>query len=190
MAASLSLAASSLAGFDYEAALVRCARGEQRALKEIYDQEASRLLGVALRIVRRREVANEVVHDAFLQIWQKASTFDSARGSGRGWIYTVVRHRALNYIRDDTRETELDTEAIEQIPDTADDPLASLERVSSEHAIRRCLESLDDSKRTSVMLAFVDGYTHEQVAERLATPLGTVKSWIRRGLAALKACLE
>lgn len=190
MAPSLTLAAPAADAFDYDAALTRCARGDQRALKQIYDQEAARLLGVALRIVRRREIANEVVHDAFLQIWQKASTFDAARGSGRGWIYTVVRHRALNHLRDDTRETELDSEAIEQIPDSADDPLQSLERLSSEHAIRRCLESLDETKRTSVMLAFVDGYTHEQVAQRLSTPLGTVKSWIRRGLAALKACLE
>jgi RNA polymerase sigma-70 factor (ECF subfamily) len=176
-------------GFDYEAALAACARGDRQALKRIYDVEARRLVGVALRIVRRRELANEVVHDAFLQIWQKAGTFDPSLGSGRGWIYTVVRHRALSSIRNAARELQPENGALEAIADCAEDPLTALARISNESALRRCLEALDDAKRTSIMLAFIDGYSHQQVAERLSTPLGTVKAWIRRGLLALKECL-
>ena len=85
--------------FDYEAALQACARGDQYALRAIYERERRWLMAVALRITRRREVAEEVLHDAFLQIWDKAGTFDAALGSARGWIYTVVRHRALNFAR-------------------------------------------------------------------------------------------
>ena len=77
--------------FDYDAALHACARGDQHALQRIYMQDSKRLLGVALRIVRQRHLAEDVVHDAFVSIWNKAASFDATRGEGRGWIYSVVR---------------------------------------------------------------------------------------------------
>ena len=83
------------ADFDYEAQLGACARGEHAALRRLYERDARWLMGVALRIVRRRELADEVLHDAFLRIWQKSSTYSVKLGSARGWIYSVVRHRAL-----------------------------------------------------------------------------------------------
>jgi RNA polymerase sigma-70 factor (ECF subfamily) len=129
------------------------------------------------------------VHDAFLQIWQKAATFDPARGSARGWIYTVVRHRALNMLRDASRELLSDEWQFEELPDSAADPLSYLSRMSDATALSRCLERLDVSKRTSILLAYVDGYTHQQIAARLNAPLGTVKAWIRRGLLSLRECL-
>jgi RNA polymerase sigma-70 factor (ECF subfamily) len=174
--------------FDYESALMACARGDERQLQRIYEQEAGRLLGVAYRILRRRDLADDAVHDAFLQIWQKASTFDPARGSGRGWIYTVVRHRALNILRDMSRET-LTGEQFNDLPAHDGDPLSYLSRLSEAASLSHCLERLDTSKRTSILLAFVDGYTHQQIAARLNAPLGTVKAWIRRGLLSLKDCL-
>ncbi|MGH8727864.1 MAG: sigma-70 family RNA polymerase sigma factor [Burkholderiales bacterium] len=175
--------------FDYESALMACARGDQRELQKIYEREASRLLGVAYRILRRRDLADEAVHDAFLQIWQKAATFDPARGSGRGWIYTVVRHRALNMLRDLSRETLSDGEHFDDVADAESDPLDYLSRMSDATSLTHCLERLDEPKRTSILLAFVDGYTHQEIAARLNAPLGTVKAWIRRGLLSLKECL-
>jgi len=175
--------------FDYESALRACARDERIALRQIYEHEASRLIGVAYRIVRRREIANEVVHDAFLQLWQGADTFDPRRGSARGWIFSVVRHRALNTLRKSSRETPVDEAMLEQTPDEAAGPLENLARLNDARALHHCLSQLDAQKRDSILLAYVDGYSHSQIAARLNAPLGTVKAWIRRGLLALRECL-
>jgi len=175
--------------FDYEAALVACARGDRRALEALYTEEARQLVGVAQRIVRRRDLANDVVHDAFVQIWNRAATFDPRRGSGRAWIYAVVRHRALNMVRDERFETGLDETALAETPDPAEPVPDLLVRMAEHEALRRCLEALDEQRRTCILLAYTDGLSHTQIAERLRAPLGTVKAWIRRGLLSLRDCL-
>jgi RNA polymerase sigma-70 factor, ECF subfamily len=177
--------------FDHEAALAGCARRDRWALKGIYDAEARQLLGVALRIVRRRDFAEEVVHDAFIRIWTRASTFDASRGSARGWIYMIVRHLAINKLREGARESPIDEEWLESQPgDAGADPYAALARRSNARALHRCLEALDEPKRRAIMLAFVDGFTHEEISRRLGAPLGTVKAWVRRGLLSLRECLS
>lgn len=177
--------------FDYEAAVEACARGECPALRSLYEREARWLLAVAQRIVRDRELARDIVQDAFVQIWQRAATFRRDLGSGRGWIYTVVRHRALDVARSAGRETAAGDD-IDALADAAasqhagTDIAASLDGAS----LQRCLDALDATKRDCIVLAFVEGYTQDQIAQRLATPIGTVKSWIRRGLLSLKECLS
>jgi RNA polymerase sigma-70 factor (ECF subfamily) len=178
------------ADFDYEAQILGCARGEQVALRRLYDQEAGQLLGVALRIVRRREVADEVLHDAFLSIWQKSATYSPALGSGRGWILTIVRNRALDVARQSGREISSSENTIEDIPSDGLGPLEALSRNRDVSALCRCLECMDEQKRACILLAYLDGYSHQQIADRLACPLGTVKTWTRRGLIGLKACLS
>lgn len=178
--------------FDYEAALLACARGEKFALRAIYERESRWLMGVALRIVREKQAAEDVLQDAFLQIWNRAASFDPKLGSGRGWIYTVVRHRALNEIRNSGREVAVDDEALYAMADaqqTAFSPPDSGSDADPE-SIERCLQGLDEQKRRCILFAFVDGYTHDQIAKRLGSPLGTVKSAIRRGLLSLKECLS
>jgi RNA polymerase sigma-70 factor (ECF subfamily) len=177
--------------FDHAAALAGCARGERAALRALYEQEARWLLGVAYRIVRRREVAHDVVHDAFIQIWEKSYTFDTARGSARGWIYSVVRHRALTVVRDSKYETLVDNAVIDSLlADTADSSFETLLRAPDTRALARCLTELDASKRSCILLAYLDGLSHQQIATKLQTPLGTVKAWIQRGLIALRECLS
>ena len=170
--------------FDYESALEACARGERFALRAIYDRESRWLLGVVLRIVRNRETAQDVLQDAFVLIWQRADRFQRALGSGRGWIYTVVRHRALDEARRVVREVAVgdDLEALaDRVPTPDAEPIDGLER---------CLAALDAKKRACVIEAFVEGRTHEEIATRLAAPLGSVKTWIRRGLISLRECLS
>ena len=176
------------ASFDYEAALVACARGDRSALRSVYEQEAGRLLGVALRILRRRDLANDAVHDAFVQIWEKSASFDPARGAGRAWIFSVVRHRALNMLHDQAREGPIDEAMLAEIPDSAADPAHSVSLLCEGESLKHCLQALEPSQRTSILLAYVDGYSHAQVAQRLNAPLATVKSWIRRGLLDLREC--
>ena len=174
--------------FDYEAAVLACARGERFALRALYERESRWLLGVAMRIVRDRERAEDVVHDAFLQLWQHAASYQPSLGSARGWLYTIVRHRALKEVRHSGRMPAVDPTdlaALSEQQQAAEPDARGLDGDSLE----RCLQRLDDARRACVMHAFVDGYTHEQIAERLGTPLGTVKSWIRRSLASLKECM-
>ncbi len=180
--------------FDHAAALAACARGERWALRALYEHEASRLLGVALRIVRDRGRAEDVLHDAFVSVWTRASSFDAARGSARGWIHSIVRHRALDVVRAGAREVGADEEALEamdtQASMAAADAVASaLELRASLGRLEHCLEALEPSRRACIVLAYVDGCSHGEISARLSTPLGTVKAWIRRGLAALRECL-
>ncbi len=175
--------------FDYESALQSCARGDRYALRAIYERERRWLMAVALRMVRRREVAEEVLNDAFLQIWSKAGTYNPALGSARGWIYTVVRHRALNVLRSAQSTPERDDEHFEELLE-AQVAWQGEDHSADHRALAQCLERLDKQSRQSILLGFFDGYSHEEVAARMGAPLGTVKSWIRRGLLALKACLS
>ncbi|RJF96493.1 sigma-70 family RNA polymerase sigma factor [Noviherbaspirillum cavernae] len=176
--------------FDYEAQLFACARGEQAALRRLYDHESRWLLGVALRIVHRRELADEVLHEAFLQIWQKSATYNPALGSARGWIYSVVHHQAINVIRAQRSEASESDIDLENLPDNRPGLLEAYSKVREAGALHRCLELLDEQKRACILLAYVDGYSQSQIARHLACPLGTVKAWTRRGLMALKECLS
>jgi RNA polymerase sigma-70 factor (ECF subfamily) len=169
--------------FDYEARLAACARGERSALRDLYVQEGPRLLGVAKRLVRDTALAEDIVHEAFIKIWNGAAGFDPARGSARGWMFSVTRHLALNLLRDQSRETSLGAEH-----ETAAD-VDAFEAQAHSARINRCLEQLDPQRRRCIVHAYVDGYSHAQIATRLDTPLGTVKAWIKRSLNALRECM-
>lgn len=167
-------------------ALLSCAKGERQALRAIFDSEAPRLLAMARRILRRRDLAEEAVQETFVRIWTKAESFAPERGSARGWIYAIARNQALNMLRDAGREIpEGEIEAIDEAA------LASTPEALGERSrLRECLEALDAPKRRSVLLAHLYGFTHGEIAGRLGVPLGTAKSWVRRGLAALRECLS
>ena len=181
--------------FDHDAALQACARGDQDALRRLYERESRYLLGVALRIVRDRATAEDVLHDAFVTIWRRASSFDAARGAGRGWLFSVVRHAALNRVRDTARETVLDEPAAAHL-DAQAAMSAWQERGDAmlhQAALGRlgpCLEGLEPARRACVLHAYVDGYTHSEIAAQVQAPLGTVKAWIQRGLRALRECMQ
>ncbi len=179
--------------FDYESALEACARGERFALRALYEREARWLLSVVRRIVRDPDMAHDVLQEAFLLVWQRAASYQRALGSARGWIYTVVRHRALDEARRHRPELAMgdDLDAVVEQHGFQASVAAELDQAHPRaEAIERCMAELDETKRTCIAYAFVEGYTHDQIAERMAKPVGSVKSWIRRGLLALKACMS
>ena len=177
------------AGVDLAEALRRCARGERAALRAIYDAEAPRMLGVALRILRRPSLAEEAVHDAFLQVWQRAATFDPGRGAAETWLYAVLRHRALNILRGETRTDLVEDFEPMGLASEEESPEDVISRLSEAGALRRCLDRLEPGRRNAVVLAYMNGFSHGELAARVGVPLGTMKSWLRRSLLALRECL-
>lgn len=165
------------------------AQGKVEAFRRLYDIEASRMLGISIRILKRRALAEEAVHDAFLNIWNHAASYEPRLGSPRAWIHTIVRNRALNILRGEAR-TEL-TDEIESFDGASDieTPEQAAERLSDADALKHCLKGLDETPRKAVLLAYVQGLSHGEIAARLGVPLGTIKSRIRRSLIALKECL-
>jgi len=167
------------------AAIARCAAGERAALRVIYDIEAPRMVGVARRMLRRQDLAEEAVQDTFMRLWRSARTYDPAKGGARSWLYAILRNCALTVLRDESRYSADEDIAEEAAPMTEN----ALARLPENSALRRCLERLDAKRRAVVVLAYVHGLSHGELAGKLGVPLGTVKSWVRRSLISLQECM-
>jgi RNA polymerase sigma-70 factor, ECF subfamily len=167
--------------------LLRCADRDREAFRALYDRWGSRLHGIALRITRQTALAADATHDAFVQVWQQAHRFDPSRGSAEAFLISLVRYRALDIVRRSARE--IHGLKPDERPDDAPDALAQLVVNVEGAALHRCLGLLDPDRRQLVVMAFVDGLSHSELAVKLSIPLGTVKSWIRRSLLSLRECL-
>jgi RNA polymerase sigma-70 factor, ECF subfamily len=175
---------------NYETALIECAAGSQSAVGKIYAREKDQLRAVAHRIVHDGSRAEDVIHDAFAQILRCAKDFDPARGSARGWIYAIVRHTALRMQKNTRRELALEDHTLNAICErqrTVPNPASG---IPDSMTLRTMLDQLEPKRRASLLLAIIDGRTHEEIAEYLRVPVGTVKAWIRRELVAMRRQLE
>jgi len=168
--------------------LARCAAQDRSAFRVLYARWSGKLHGVAMRITHDPALAADATHDAFVQVWQQAARFDEARGEAGSWLVSLARYRALDLLRRRGREV-LGHEPYAEEVDQAPDPLRALLSSAEGSALHRCLETLAAERRQMVVLAFVEGFSHSQLAEKFAMPIGTVKSWIRRSLIGLKECL-
>jgi RNA polymerase sigma-70 factor (ECF subfamily) len=174
---------------DLAAMLARVTSGDRVALRGIYVRHSTRLFGIAMAILRDRTAAADALQDAFLKLWQCAGQFDAARGPAGAWIGAIVRHAALDAARARGREIPTDDPTLGDeavMPDV----LERLDAAAEGARLRACLEQLEAKNREGIVLAFVHGLSHPEIAARLALPLGTVKSWIRRGLLSLRECLS
>jgi len=168
--------------------MARIVRQDQQALGELYEAMAGRVYGLALRITRHVQTAEEVVEDAFWQVWRQAPRFDAARGGAVAWILTIARSRALDALRRSDRAEPLDEEDLAQLP-AGGDPHDLLAAVQREHRLHAALRNLDPLPRQLVALAFFRGLSHDEIASQMSLPLGTVKSHIRRALLRLRESL-
>lgn len=166
------------------------ADGDQRALRELYVSTSAKLFGVCLRICQDRETAEDVLQQVYVKIWDRAGRFDAERGSPITWLCAIARNTAIDWLRANRSATHLPESAAAAVADDA--PLAwqAIEAEQGRARIFQCLDALDERPRRAIHAAFFDGFTYLQLAEAMAVPLGTLKSWVRRGLIQLKGCLE
>jgi RNA polymerase sigma-70 factor (ECF subfamily) len=170
------------------ALLRRCARRDEAALRAIYDAQAARLKGVALRITGSAQMAEDAVHDVFLRLWHDAARFDPARGPASAWLVLLTRFRAMDLARRLGREQPCAT--LPDTPDPAEDALTIAIGQADSRRLHNCLGRLPERARKFILLAFVDGLSHSDIAGVTRMPLGTVKSLIRRTLIELRGCME
>jgi RNA polymerase sigma-70 factor (ECF subfamily) len=167
------------------------ARGDRAAFSALYRATSGRLFAVALTMTRRRDVAEEVLQDAYLRVWHKARLYQRDRGQAIGWLVTIVRRTALDRLRQGQHDP-LGAGVVEhndEVSTGGEADLAEWLRGLGED-VRDCLRRLTANQQRAVLLAFYHGLTHEELADRLGVPLGTAKSWVRRGLERLKTCLD
>ena len=178
------------------ALLARTALGDQRAFAELYALGSAHLYAVAIRIMRDGAIAEEMLQEAFVSVWHHAGTYDAAKSQPLTWLTSIVRNRCLDRLR----RREVDTETLTprdddeapawEPPSEGPTPVELLLAAADARALRGCLDGLEPGPRQAIALAFFRGLSHRELAAHLREPLGTVKSWVRRGLATLRRCLD
>ena len=172
--------------------LARVALFDQQAFAELYRLTSSHLYAVALRILRESGAAEEVLQESYVNIWHHAGSYVAAKSQPLTWLTSIVRNRCL----DQMRRREVDTVTIDDeeqgmmLADDRPSPMDLLLSSADALAVKGCVELLEAGQKQAIALAFYQGLSHSELARHLRQPLGTVKSWVRRGLERLKACLD
>ena len=170
--------------------LSACGRGDRAAFGRLYEATSAKLFGVAIRILRREDWAEEVLQDCYVSIWSHAHRYRPGLSAPMTWMTSIVRNRCLDWRRKPGLEViDEDGSVIDNAPSDNPGPLAELQRSADASALARCLQALEARQRQAIALAFYDGLSHAELASHMRQPLGTVKTWVRRGLLRLKACL-
>ncbi len=173
------------------AALARVAAGDRSALRLVYEDTSAKLFGVCLRILGDNAEAEDVLQDVYLTIWRRAATFDPTRASPITWLVAIARNRSIDRLRAGARTRRM--QPLDDAMEVSDPAPGAREQVeSSQQRLRlmNCLSELEERHATAIRAAFLDGATYEMLAERMSVPLGTMKTWVRRSLIKLRACLE
>jgi RNA polymerase sigma-70 factor (ECF subfamily) len=173
------------------AALVRVAGGDRTALRTIYQDTSAKLFGVCLRILNDRGEAEDVLQDVYVTVWRKAATFDPGRASPITWMVAIASNRAIDRLRATAVSRRMEPiEAADAVSDPSPVAVERVELAQQHQRLAGCLQELEARHSAAIRAAFLDGATYEELAARMKVPLGTMKSWIRRGLLKLRACLE
>ena len=170
--------------------LDRCASADAAALQNLYELVSPILFASLTRMLRRRALAEEALQDVFVSIWQRASQFQTTRGRPMAWMMSIARYRAIDLMRHERHAPVLVPDLPEQAESTSDTDADVPVWLSGVALLERCVAVLTSAQKKCLELAFVEGSSHEDIARRTGSPLGSVKSWIRRGLRSLRECLE
>jgi RNA polymerase sigma-70 factor (ECF subfamily) len=170
------------------AALERTALGDKAAFELVYKATSLKLYGIVTRILKRRDLADEVLQEVYLRVWQRARDFDPASGSPITWMAAIARNLALDEVRRKTAGSLDDFPEILQLP-SGDDPAAEQERSEELRRLYACIDRLEADRKELLLLAYHEGMSRKELSDRLGRPVATVKTWLRRSLAQLKDCL-
>ena len=174
-----------------ERLLAAVAAGDAQAFERLYHATSAKLFGVCLRLLSDRSDAEDVLQDAYAAIWRKAAQYDAAIASPITWLAMIAHNKAIDRLRTDgATRNALPIEFAEDVSDASPGAVALAEHAGEARRLDHCLQRLEARRRTLIRTAFFDGATYEELARRTDTPIGTVKSWIRRGLLQLRTCLE
>ena len=179
----------SMLGDELLAFLQRSSRGDKDAFNQLYQRTSSRMFAIALRLLHRKDWAEETVQEAYVKIWHNAGDYLSERGSVQTWMITILRYRAIDRLRKEKSHLLLPADAAEE-PVMESSSVDTVDLHQSIDRLQGCMQELEDAQRQCIAGAYFDGLTHAQLSTHMGTPLGTVKSWIRRGLLLLRRCLE
>lgn len=172
------------------AAVTRVAQGDRTAFATLYQATCAKLYGVVLRILNRRDLSDEVLQEVYLKIWERAAEFDAARSSPITWMVTIARNRALDLKRRKQPDSLEDMPEHIEFAAEEENPLALREQHEDLQRVMSCLDGIDAQKREMVILAYLRGWSREQLSSRFAAPVATVKTWLHRSLAQLRLCLD
>ncbi|HEX8783622.1 MAG TPA: sigma-70 family RNA polymerase sigma factor [Steroidobacteraceae bacterium] len=175
---------------ELEALLSRCAAGDRTALETLYARVAPILLAVLMRMLKRRDAAEDALQDVFVNVWQRARQFDPIRGRPLAWLVSMARYRAIDLQRASRPAVALSELSGLEPQLQSEGPAESSDALGAGALLLRCLEQIAAPQRRCLMLAYEEGLTHSEIARAVNEPLGTVKSWVRRSLIALRRCLE
>ncbi len=172
----------------------RIGHRDEAALRQLYDRTAPKLMGLAMRVVRQREWAEDVLQEAFLTVWRVAGDYRASLSPPLAWLGLIVRSRALDLLRRRTADRaqltqEFDELMADQMESDAPNPIDTADASEQAWALHQCLAQLEGKQREVVSLAYLREMSHGELAEQLKLPLGTVKTWIRRGLEKLRVCM-
>jgi RNA polymerase sigma-70 factor (ECF subfamily) len=172
--------------------LARCALNDRHAFEALYKATSAQLFGLILRIVKNQDLASEVLQEGYVKIWNRAGDFRAEKARPITWMGTIVRNQAIDLLRRSTHELtpSAPVEELHWLADEGAGPYELTSQSQQHESLRGCLNQLEGIQRQAMLLAYFNGLTHEQLADHLDTPLGTIKSWLRRGLMRLKRCLE
>jgi len=174
-----------------EELLAQVALGNREAFDALYRETSGRLFGICVRVLGVRTEAEEVLQETYMTVWRKAAQYDVARASALSWLGMLARNKAIDRLRAQPfTGMRAPIEIIEGLADPAASPAQEAESLTERERLERCLEALEPRRRGLIRAAFFGGSTYEQLSAQLAAPLGSVKSWIRRGLMQLRECLE
>ena len=174
-----------------KSAMARLANGDRDALEQIYRATSAKLFGICLRILGDEKEAEDALQDVYINLWRRADRYDPQRASPISWLATFARNRAVDRLR--VGKVRAGSVPAEEAAPVADDaPLADALMIDAERKARvhTCLEALDERPREAIRTAFFQGRTYAQIADESGVPIGTMKSWVRRGLQKLKTCME
>lgn len=184
------MAASTYTADDLSADLRQAAAGDRAAFQRVYRRTSAKLFGICLRVAGDRDAAEDILHEVYLIAWRKAPMFDEARASPITWLAVIARNRAVDWMRAESRRATHSEAFAHAAPLYDNLPLSDeIETAETHSAAIKCLDELGEDQRHAIRHAFLEGLTYSKLAERLAVPLATVKSRIRRGLIELRKCL-